>query len=342
MHPMPRPRPPKLHRETNRHGKTVFYVRDGKGPRIRIKGEYGSQEFSEAYQAAVSGRPSGDRAKASKGTFGWLVDLYRNSGEWSRLSLATRRQRENILRKVLLTTRHIPIDKINPASVRAGKDARKATPAQARHFLDTVRGIFKWAVESGLARTDPTAGIKAPKPKTKGFPVWTIAEIEQFEAFWLVGTRERVMFDVFLYTGLRRGDAAKLGRQHVRDGVITIDTEKTDTRVTIPILPELAATLAAGPTGDLAFIATATGRPMTKESVGNKFSEACRAAGIRKSAHGLRKAAATRAANNGATVAQLEAIFGWEGGQMAALYTRAADRKSLAADAMPKLSRGKT
>jgi hypothetical protein len=53
----------------------------------------------------------------------------------------------------------------------------------------------------------------------------------------------------------------------------------------------------------------------------------------------LRKAAATHAANNGATVAQLEAIFGWSGGRMAALYTKAADRRKLAADAVVKLAR---
>jgi hypothetical protein len=40
------------------------------------------------------------------------------------------------------------------------------------------------------------------------------------------------------------------------------------------------------------------------------FKEACQAAGIpNKSACGFRKAAAARAANNGATVATLEAIF---------------------------------
>jgi integrase len=55
------------------------------------------------------------------------------------------------------------------------------------------------------------------------------------------------------------------------------------------------------------------------------------------SAHGLRKVAATRAANNGATVAELEAIFGWTGGRMASLYTRAADRRRLARSAMHKL-----
>ena len=47
---MPRPRPPHLHRETNRHGKMVWYVRIGKGPRIRIKAVYGTPEFEAAYR----------------------------------------------------------------------------------------------------------------------------------------------------------------------------------------------------------------------------------------------------------------------------------------------------
>ena len=72
------------------------------------------------------------------------------------------------------------------------------------------------------------------------------------------------------------------------------------------------------------------------------FSEAARAAGIKKSAHGVRKIAATTAANNGATVAELEAIFGWQGGRMAALYTKAADRRRLAMAAMTKLDGERT
>ena len=148
------------------------------------------------------------------------------------------------------------------------------------------------------------------------------------------------MFGVFCFTGLRRGDAARLGKQHIRNGFITIDTEKTGTRVTIPVLPELEAIIAAGPTGELAIIASKKGQPLRKEVVGNLFKEACEAAGIHgKSAHGIRKAAATRAATKGATVATLEAIFGWEGGQMAALYTESADRRRLAAEHMGKLSK---
>ena len=60
-----------------------------------------------------------------------------------------------------------------------------------------------------------------------------------------------VRFDVLLYTGLRRGDAVRLGRPHVKNGVATIRTHKTGQVVSIPILPPLQATLDAGPIGDL-------------------------------------------------------------------------------------------
>ncbi|MFZ5737681.1 MAG: tyrosine-type recombinase/integrase [Pseudomonadota bacterium] len=338
MAPMPRPRPPHLHVETTRHGRQVWYVRVGHGSRIRIREPYGSDGFWAAYRAAVEGQPSAGRPPAAS-SLAWLVARYRDSAAWLALSAATRRQRENILRHVLESAGEAPYARISGKTIQAGIDRRRATPAQARHFVDTMRGLFRWAMAADLVAADPTAGRAVAKPKTKGFPVWTDDEIAAFERRWPRGTRERVMFDIFLYTGLRRGDAARLGRPHVRAGVITIDTEKTDTRVSIPMLPELAATLAAGPVGELTFIAGRDGRPLRKEVIGTLFRLACRAAGIDKSAHGLRKAAATRAANAGATVAQLEAIFGWEGGRMASLYTRSADRQALAAAAIEKLSR---
>ena len=78
------------------------------------------------------------------------------------------------------------------------------------------------------------------------------------------------------------------------------------------------------------FIVGGTGKPLTKESFGNMFRRACNEAGVTKSAHGLRKIAATRAAEAGATVAELEAMFGGSGGVMASLYTRTANRRKLA------------
>lgn len=61
--------------------------------------------------------------------------------------------------------------------------------------------------------------------------------------------------------------------------------------------------------GDMHLIVGKSGKPLTKESFSNLFKAACKKAGIpNKSAHGLRKIGATRAAESGATVAQLEAL----------------------------------
>jgi integrase len=254
--------------------------------------------------------------------------------------LATRRQRENIMRGVLKQAGHEPATAIKRPHVVAGRDRRADTPAQARHFLVAMRGLFRWALDAGHIKTDPTLSVKNPaRPKSGGFPTWTEDDVERYESHWPIGSKERVWLGVLLYTGLRRGDAVLLGRQHLRDGVATIRTKKTDMIVTVPILPALDEILQAGPCADLAFICGENGRPLTKESFGNLFRQACNAAGVAKSAHGVRKIGATRAANNGATVAELEAIFGWQGGRMASLYTRAADRARLAKGAIFKIGR---
>ena len=122
--------------------------------------------------------------------------------------------------------------------------------------------------------------------------------------------------------------------------MILLATEKSQghTAVHLPVLDVLKRTLAAGPIGKKSFICKSDGMPYVKESLGNAFKDACVEAGVlNKSAHGLRKAAATRAAENGATAHELMAIFGWVDIKEAEIYTRAADRKRLAAQAMSKL-----
>jgi integrase len=347
MTPMPRPRPPKLNRFVHHSGRVMWCVRVGRGTqrrRVFLKSPYGTPEFEREYQTALR---DGDNGKTlprqcPTGSLSWLIDRYRETYAWTSLSPATRRQRENIFKQTIATAGTAPATQITKATITAGRERRSTTPAQARHFLDAMRGVFRWAHEAGHVRVDPTAGVKDPKPgpgKKKGFPIWMDADVERYALRWPVGTRQRVWLDVLLYTGLRRGDAVRLGRQHVKAGVGTILTEKSggEIEVSIPILPILEATLRAGPCGDLAFIAGESGQPLTKESFGNLFRQACRAAGVSGSAHGLRKVAATRAANNGATVAELEAIFGWTGGRMASHYTRTADRRRLALGAMHKL-----
>jgi integrase len=341
---MPKPRPPYLQRLTNRHGNPVWYVHKRPAPRVLIRAEYGSPGFEAEYNAALVGPPRATvGAKALGGTLGWLWDRYRESVSWAALSPSTRRQRENIMGRPLSASGSEPFASIKSSDLRAALDGMEDTPCQANHLLKTMRGLFKWATGRHLP-VDPTLTVKPLQTaRTEGFPVWTEDDVARYQAKWPVGTKERVWLDVLLYTGLRRGDAVTLGRQHVRNGTWTLRTEKSQgvVEVSNPMLPILSVTLAAGPTADLAFICGPNGKRMTKAYFGNEFRDACDAAGVRgKAAHGLRKAAATRCAENGATVPQLMALFGWRDPKIAMLYIEKADRKRMSAMAGGMMQKG--
>lgn len=332
MNDMPRPRPPHLHRERDH-----WVVRIGHGPRIRLKETFGTLAFTAEYTAAIQRLAGQASAPAGKDTLGWLWLRYRESGAWQSLSAATKRQRENVMRGVLETAKGARISDITRKAIIEGRDRRADRPAAARHFVDTLRGLFRWAVDAEMIEADPTRDVRVAKPRTDGHHTWTAEEIERFHTRYPRGTRERVAFDLLLFTGLRRGDAVKAGRQHIKDGVLTLRTEKTGETVRVPVMQPLVETLAAGPTGALAFIAGERGEPMAKESFGNWFRQACNAAGCPGSAHGLRKALATIMAESGVSVHELESVFAWRGGGMAALYTRTANRAAMARTAVSKV-----
>ncbi|WP_409360744.1 tyrosine-type recombinase/integrase [Bartonella heixiaziensis] len=344
---MPKPRPPHLVKEITRHGKIIWYVRIGHGQRIRVHGTYGTQEFVDNYKSALAELqglilPKSKTGKLVEGSFAWLLKQYFNSSNWHNLAKATKKQNQLILIKVCDAIGNIPYQAIEKKHIIAGVERRKETPAMARNFLKALNGLFNWAIDQGLLESNPTLGVKKPPLKNKeGFPVWTEEDVEKYYQKWALGTHERVWIDVLLYTGLRRGDAVRIGWKDVKDNIIHLKTEKSkfQTDVFLPILPELAETLKIGPIGNETFICGRRGNKIPKESFGVLFYKACNEAGIKKSAHGLRKLAATRAANSGATVSQLKALFGWTDDNMASLYTKSADRKKLALESIKKLQK---
>lgn len=161
------------------------------------------------------------------------------------------------------------------------------------------------------------------------------------------GTTARLALALLLYTGQRRSDVPRLGRQHVTKKNWLRFTQfknrnRNPTTLEIPIIPALQQELAAAPAGDLTFLVTAHGRPFSIAGFGNKMRQWCDEAGLPHcSAHGLRKAGAVRAAENGATAHQLQAIFGWKTLSEAQRYTQAAEQKRLPGDAMGLLARTK-
>jgi len=163
-----------------------------------------------------------------------------------------------------------------------------------------------------------------------GWHAWTIEEVRAHENRHPVGTKARLALALLLFTGTRRSDGGtRLRFTEVKNG------RRQPKARELPILPELRAVLDATPSGHLAYLVTEFGKPFTSNGFGNKMRDWCDQAGLPQcSAHGLRKAGATIAADNGATEHQLMAIYGWDSPKQAALYTRTANRRRLAAGAM--------
>ena len=111
----------------------------------------------------------------------------------------------------------------------------------------------------------------------------------------------------------------------------------------IPILPELEAAIDAMAKAEhLTFLVTEHGKPFSASGFSNWFRQMCVQAGIPKklSAHGLRKAGATRLAEHGCTDHEIMAWGGWKTLSEVQRYTRAANRKRLAKQAAEKLETG--
>jgi integrase len=330
MASMPRPRKPYVQKEVTRHGKIVWYFRRGKEARIRLPGAYGSQEFNAAYAAAMAGTPARKRQEAPAETVRWLVDRFYESPRFDRLRPNTQRNYRLEFARICKTGGSLKFTLITPADIRAGMMRREARPAMVNEYVRALRTLFRFAVDNGWIERNPVEGIAAPRPKTDGFHTWTMEEVAQYQGRHPVGTQARLALDIMLYTGLRRSDAIVLGRQHVRDGSLYIKAGKNGKDIAIPILPPLAASIEATRTGDMVFLVNTRGRPWKNISFGYWFADRCREACVPGRAHGLRKAGATIAANNGATPFELMAMYGWSSTKVAEIYTRKADRKRLA------------
>src|SRR5262249_9111243 len=125
---------------------------------------------------------------------------------------------------------------------------RVKTPSAANNWLRMVRMLMRFAIELRMRHDDPTLGIKTLKIRTDGFQIWGLEHIEKFRARHSIGTKARLAFELLLNTAQRRGDVVRMGRQHVRDGILSIRQQKTGMLVEIPILPELGKALDAMPT----------------------------------------------------------------------------------------------
>jgi len=340
---------PYLMEDTDRHGNVRLYVRRY-GSKIRITEPKGSPDFARAYSAALDSletktghKVAGHRQAAPKGTLGWLAAQYFASQRFQALDAKSQTTRRLVIEGCLREPRAkgssslmsaCPINKVTDGAVMMLMDRKAEHPGAANNRKKYISAMFGWAVKAKHMPANPARDAERVSYASGGFHTWTVDEVRQFQERHPVGTKARLALSLLLYVGVRRGDVVQLGRQHVKDGWLRFVPSKTRyKRLTVsekPILPVLANVINASPVGDLTFLVTGYGRPFTAAGFGNWFRDRCNEAGLPQcTAHGLRKAGATLAAENGATERELMAMFDWSTSAQANVYTAAANRKRL-------------
>jgi len=352
---------PYLMPDRDRHGNRRLYVRRH-GHKIRIRAKPGTEAFAQAYADALhileQGASAGQHVikGALAGTLGWLAACYFASGEYRGLDPKSQATRRGIIEECLREPRKpdskdlmrdCPLSALSAVHIKMLRDRKATTPGAANNRRKYLSAMFGWAVEQALMRTNPARDVRRIKYATSGFYTWTVEEVRRYEEQHPVGTKARLAFALLLYLGVRRGDVVTLGRQHVKDGWIRLVPRKTrHRRLEVsekPILPVLADVIARSPTGALTFLETEYGKPFTAAGFGKWFRDRCDEAGLSEcSAHGLRKAGATIAAENGATDRQLMALYDWTTAAQANVYTAAANRKRMTNDAARLLAGDQT
>ena len=263
---------PYVQQFADRHGRERLYYRRHGRPRVSLRGPLGSPEFWEDFRAAeVAGPPKASNMpeRAARGTWRWLCEQYFASRDFKALDDSTQRVRRRQLEltweepspndaKVLYA--ECPVDRFSARLVRVLRDRKADHPEAANARVKAIRGVFTWACEDERAASNPGREIKFLKGKSGGFHAWGDDEISRFEDRHPIGTKARLALALLLYTGQRRSDLVRFGRQHVRDGWLKFTQHKNRNRspvsLELPILPELQSVIDRSPVGDLTFLVT--------------------------------------------------------------------------------------
>jgi integrase len=232
-----------------------------------------------------------------------------------------------------------PIKYLEPKMIKVMRDRKIDKLAASKHRVQALRIMLAWGVEQEYLTVNVAADVKPHKYKKVGFHTWTAGEVKQYLARHDVGSKARLAMSLMLFTGARRSDAVEFGPANIKDGWLTFTPNKTSAssakKLQLPVLPQLRAVLDESEVGEVAFLQTNYMQPFTANGFGSWFRERCDEAGLPHcTAHGLRKAGAVIAAENGATEKQMMAIFGWDSPALAALYSKDANQKKLAKASM--------
>jgi integrase len=339
------------------YGERHYFRRRGFKTRP-LPGLPGSAAFMAAYAEALAECKAievGAKRSAPNSIDAVIAAYLKDDAFTKALAPETQRMRRNILDRFRTQHGGKSVTTLQHRHIVAMLEKKK--PYAQKNWLKTLRGLMLFAVKENYRADDPTATAKAAKPpvKSKGHMTWGDEQIAAYRERHAFGTSARLAIELMLNIAARRGDAHKLGVQHIRAGKLEWYPHKTirstGKKLSIRILPALQTAIDAMPPRDtaLAFLLNDYRKPFASAAAfGNKFADWCKQAGLKPvvcadgrtrayRAHGLRKAACKALAHAGCTAPQIMAVSGHSSLAQVQVYLDEVEQVRLAEDAIALL-----
>ena len=328
---MPRKLPP--HVERNRvKGKNYFSFRIGKGPRIRLPDDPTTQEFRDAYAAAMAGdtkeRPSPKKDKP--GTIGALVTSYKASAAYTGLGDGSKAGYTSRLEQIRKDHGHRAVAGLTQDRIQEfilDPLLKKKHKGAALDTLKKLRILIRHAIAKKWLKADASIGIS--RPQGKEIRAWTDAEMAAFETRGPIGTKQRTAYALMLNMGTARIDTHTITWSQVDNGAC-YRRRKTGVAVDMAVSDDLQRALAAMPRKGDYVLPTEWGKTFTVDGFSGFMRDAISAAGIKDLTcrpHGLRKTLGRMLADAGCSAHDIMAALGHKTLAEAERYTREADRR---------------
>lgn len=325
----------------DRHGKTRYRFRRKGFASYTFKSQPGTEAFRQELRACEDGtaappvQPGADRTRP--GSFDDLIVRYYRSPDFLDPGARTQVVYRGVIERWRSTIGRngqrfgeLMVRDLRAAHVEKMMAAMLPHRTAANMLRKRLRALMAFAVRLEWVGSNPVASTRPFKVDSAGFHTWTEEEIAAYEARHPIGSKARLALDLMLWTGQRGGDARVMGPGQVRSKRLVVTQEKTGATVSLPILPPLAESILATPSGGLVFLLSEHGRPFSVKGFGNKVRQWCDEAGLPQcSAHGLRKAAARRFAEAGCSNQQIKSWTGHTTDSEVARYTAAASQQTL-------------
>lgn len=320
----------------NRDGTERYYFFRRGQPLTRLPGEPFSGEFMAEYNKCLDW--VSPHVATYAGSFEWLCDEYMKSSAFTTKAQATRDARK----RVILSMMAEPLERGKPEKfgqeranrigsvhIEVLRDRKADNPNAGNERLKILSQIFKHA----KITPNPVRDIERLRVPKGGHRTATDEDIAAYEAKHPNGPA-RLAMDILKHTGVRVSDLRLLGRQHVKNGLISFVTVKTK------MLCELPVSAVDLPKDRMTFVLTEEGAAFASDkALSQRVAKWFRQAGVNGvTAHGVRKWRATKMAEGGATEMQLMSWFGWKDPKEARPYVQTANRRQMAREAGEKAS----